>query len=432
MAGSRTLSLRLLANTQDFSNKMRRADKGVQGFSSRMVQMGKAGALAFAGLAAAAGVAAFRIGMDAIKAASDFNETVNKTNVIFGDSAEQIKAWADGAANAFGQSKTQAMDAAATFATFGKAAGLTDQPLVRFSTQLTELASDLASFYNTSPEEAITAIGAALRGESEPIRKYGVLLNDAALKAQAMKMNLYEGTGTLSMQAKTLAAYRVILGQTTDAQGDFVATSDSLANMQKTLEANMADVRTELGLALAPAFTKFVAWLKTDGVPGIQTFMDVLGGGDGLADEFRLNGKVVDDFREDSLSPTEQSFKNLADSIRTLAKQFGTLFAELEIDNPNGSFNTFVNTMATLVDSLGTLTKLNFGGNGFDFGDVALPTIPRFIKNFLETRGGAGTSGGTNIVINGAIDPAATARAVSNALNYGSLRGVSTTQFRPV
>ena len=43
--------------------------------------------------------------------------------------------------------------------------------------------ADLASFHNTSPEEAIEAIGSAFRGEAEPMRKYGVLLDDASLSA---------------------------------------------------------------------------------------------------------------------------------------------------------------------------------------------------------------------------------------------------------
>lgn len=433
MAGNRTLSLRLLANTQDFSNKMKSAGNNTNKLSAKFKTMAKAGALAFAGLAAAAGAAAVKIGMDAINAASDFNETLNKTNVIFGESASSIEAWAETAAATFGQSKTQAMDAASSFATFGKAAGLTDRPLVKFSTNLTELASDLSSFYNTSPEEAITAIGAALRGESEPIRKYGVLLNDATLKAQAMKMGLYSGTGVLDQQAKVLAAYRVILKQTTDAQGDFANTSDSLANTQKTLEANMADVRVQIGQALAPAFTKFVNWLKTDGVPGIQTFLDVLGGGDGgMREEFRLNGKLVETFT-DKLTPTQESFKNLAESIKKLADRFGDLFEQLEIDNPNGAFNTFVDGLATAVDALNTLTELNFGNDGFKWSDLLKsPTfkLGEFLGNRIGTQ--SGTMGGTNIIINGAIDPLATAKAVSNALNYAPLRGAVTNQLRPV
>ena len=84
----------------------------------------------------------------------------------------------------------QALDAAATFATFGGAAGLAGDDLVNFSTGFVGLASDMASFNNTTPEQAIQAIGAALRGEAEPMRQYGVLLDDATLRQKALELGL--------------------------------------------------------------------------------------------------------------------------------------------------------------------------------------------------------------------------------------------------
>ena len=100
-------------------------------------------AAALAGIAAAA--------VPAVTAASDLNETISKTNVIFGEAANEVQIFADTAAASLGQTRQQALDAAATFGTFGKAAGLTGQDLASFSTDFTSLASDLASFNNTSP-----------------------------------------------------------------------------------------------------------------------------------------------------------------------------------------------------------------------------------------------------------------------------------------
>lgn len=444
MAGNRTLALRLLANTQDFTNKMRAAGGNTNKLSAKFKTLAKAGALAFAGLAAAAGAAAIKIGGDALNAAVDFEEAINKSRVIFGDSADAIEKWSETAATAFGQSQKQAIDAASTFATFGKAAGLTDKPLVKFSTQLTELSSDLASFYNTSPDEAITAIGAALRGESEPIRKYGVLLNDATLKAEAMKMGLYSGTGVLDQQAKVLAAYEVILKQTTDAQGDFARTSDGIANSQRTLTAIMDDLKVQIGQALAPTFEKFVTWMKTDGITAIQTFIDVLTGKEVTGDEWTAkNGKI-----EKSFSPAAEAGKNMAESIREVGKQFGKLFDELEIENPNGKFWSFVNGVADLVGLFaklmgepGRLKKVSEDSGLFSFTDPSkfLDALRNGWNNRPGVQGSSvlsmnamPRSAGTNIIINGAIDPLATAKAVSNALNYAPLRGAVTTQIRPI
>jgi hypothetical protein len=139
------------------------------------------------------------------------------------------------------------MDGAATFAIFGQAAGLAGQDLVGFSTDLVQLASDLASFNNTSPEEAIQAIGAALRGESEPIRAYGVLLDDATLKARAFEMGIYDGTGVLTQQQRVLAAQAEILAQTTTQQGDFARTADGAANAQRIATAEPRTRRRRSG-----------------------------------------------------------------------------------------------------------------------------------------------------------------------------------------
>ena len=149
------------------------------------------------------------------------------------------------------------LDAAGAFGTFGKAAGLAGEDLSTFTTDFVTLSTDLASFNNTTPEEAVQAIGAALRGEAEPLRRFGVLLNDATLKAEAMKLGIYDGSGALTAQQKILAAQSAIYKQTGDAQGDFARTADNLANKQRTLSALFKDFQISLGQKLLPAATDF-------------------------------------------------------------------------------------------------------------------------------------------------------------------------------
>jgi hypothetical protein len=210
------------------------------------------------------------IGIKAVSSASDLAEETAKAGVIFGDASKEIEDFAKTASRSFGQSRRQATQAASTFAVFGKSAGLSGKDLVEFSKDFTVLASDLASFNNTSPEEAIVAIGAALRGESEPIRRYGVLLNDATLKNQALKLGLIDTTEeALTPQNKALAAAAEIFAQTDDAQGDFARTSEGLANQQRTLKASLEDVQAAIGEgilpvveAVLPYIQKFADWAK--------------------------------------------------------------------------------------------------------------------------------------------------------------------------
>jgi hypothetical protein len=193
----------------------------------------------------------------AIRAASDFEEATSKVNVVFGRASKSVKAFADTAARSLGQSKQAVLDAAGAFGTFGKAAGLAGEDLSLFTTDFITLATDLASFNNTTPEEAVQAIGAALRGEAEPLRRFGVLLNDATLKAEAMELGIYSGNKALTAQQKILAAQSAIYKQTGDAQGDFARTADNLANKQRTLSALFKNFQIQLGQQLLPAATDF-------------------------------------------------------------------------------------------------------------------------------------------------------------------------------
>jgi len=197
----------------------------------------------------------------AIKAASDLNEVSTAVDQVFGSASAQLKDYAKTTSDTMGQSQRQFLDAAKTFGIFGKAAGLANEDNAKFSTGLTELAADLASFNNTSVDDAIQALGAGLRGESEPLRRFGVLLDDAALKAQAMKMKIYDGSGALSQQQRVLAAHAAILEQTKTQQGDFARTADGLANSQRILTATMEDASAQIGESLAPAMAEFVQQL---------------------------------------------------------------------------------------------------------------------------------------------------------------------------
>jgi hypothetical protein len=202
------------------------------------------------------------VAKDVIGVASDLSESQSKVNVIFGEGAKDVEAFSKKAAKSMGQSRRAVLQSAGTFGTFGKAAGLGGKDLAKFSNDFTKLAGDLASFNNTSPEDAVQAIGAALRGEAEPMRRFGVLLNDATLKAEALALGIYDGTGALTDQQKILAAQSAIYKQTGDAQGDFERTSEGLANSQRILSASIDDTKAAIGEALLPVVEKVLPYLK--------------------------------------------------------------------------------------------------------------------------------------------------------------------------
>ena len=283
MAGERTFVVKILGNADGAVTAFKKLGREGQRTLGQLQTVGNAIGGAFDVLKKTAFIAGAAIGavgaaaFVAVQKASDLNETISKTNVIFGDAARTVQAFADNAARALGQTRQQALDAAATFGTFGKSAGLVGTELANFSTKFVTLATDLASFNNTSPEEAVLALGAALRGEAEPIRRFGVLMNDAALKQVALEMGIYDGNGALTAQQKVLASSELLFRQTTDAQGDFERTSGGLANQQRILRASIDDIVTTLGELLLPLFTKFVTFVNDHIVPAVKAFADNIG-----------------------------------------------------------------------------------------------------------------------------------------------------------
>ena len=231
-----------------------------------------------AGKLALVGGAAFAaLGAKAISAASDFEESSAKIGEVFGEASGSVFNFAENAAQALGQSKQDVLTAAGTFGTFGKSAGLAGQDLATFSNDFTTLASDLASFNNTSPEEAIMALGAGLRGEAEPLRRYGILLDDATLRQEALRLGLIETTRqALTPQQKVLAAQSAIYKQSSDAQGDFARTSDGLANQQRILQAELENVSIEIGEKLLPIAVDFAHFANDTLVPALKGVLDIL------------------------------------------------------------------------------------------------------------------------------------------------------------
>ena len=228
-----------------------RADNRLDKLGGRM-QVAGAGALAFAGVA---GRALISTGRDA----SNLGEVMSKNTVVFGDAAARVEDFAENAAK-IGQSKRGALEAATGFGNLFVSMGLANDKSAEMSLNLTGLASDLASFSNSSPEEAILALSSALIGEAEPIRRYGVLLDDATLKQKALDMGLVQSTtGTLPPAIRAQAAYAAILEQTTTAQGDFERTSGSAANQQRVFAAEMENFRAKIGEGVLPVMTQLLS-----------------------------------------------------------------------------------------------------------------------------------------------------------------------------
>jgi len=226
-------------------------------------------------------LAAFSVGAigsfisGAISSASDLAEQGGAVGQVFGAAAGEVTKFAQGGARTLGQSTVQILDAAKSFGIYGKAAGLAGSANARFSTDFVGLATDLASFNNTTVDEALLALQSGLRGEAEPLRKYGVLLDDATLRQEAMRLGLVKNLDTaLTPAQKVLAAQAAIYKQTATQQGDFTRTSDGLANQQRIMAAEITNAKTAIGQSLLPVMKDIVSYIADKVVPAFQRFID--------------------------------------------------------------------------------------------------------------------------------------------------------------
>lgn len=353
---------------------------------------------------------------DAIGAASDMGETTSKINVIFGDAADGVLKWAETADSALGQSKQQALDAAATFATFGKSAGLGGDDLNKFSTDFVGLASDLASFNNTTPEQAINAIGAALRGESEPLRAYGVLLDDASMRQKALELGLVKTTKeALTPQQKVLAAQALIYAQTGAAQGDFARTSGGLANQQRILEAQMTNLKTTVGTALLPVMLLFTntmnqlaqmvlpplaAVLQNTIVPAVTAAVDVVGNfigaildaGAGSSEAREALGlfpsalQPIVAFIAQTISALVSFASNVGAAITTAMTWFRSLGASVENDGtgPMSYFKTWIDENLPRIQEIVQRILGAIGAFWTAHGEQIMTVVNRFMSVVLS------------------------------------------------
>lgn len=190
-------------------------------------------------------------GKNAVNTFANVQDSASALSATFGANGDALIKWAKQSGDALNLSQQEALAASQTFAGFASAAGLTGSQLETFATDLTARAADLASYYGGTTADAVQALGSALRGEAEPARRYMIMLDDMALKAEAAALGIYKGNKPLTAQQKILAAQSLIMKKSSQAQGDIARTADSMANQIKDSQQQMADFQATAGETIA-------------------------------------------------------------------------------------------------------------------------------------------------------------------------------------
>ena len=247
---------------------------------------------------------------DAIQSAMHLEETMSKSGVVFGEAADEIKAWGETAVETMLLSKQEAIGSAATYGSLFQGMGMTKEASVGMAKSLVGLAADLRSFNDVPIEEVFAALQSGLTGEIEPMRRFSSNLSAVRIDAEALRLGLVKGnvsladveTATVAITkanmaaAKALkehgagsieyrdaaakvaqaeenlsakiagkvpeldaaqkaqAAYSLIMQDTVLAQGDVGRTMDSASNKTVASQKRFEELKTEIGTKLLPIY----------------------------------------------------------------------------------------------------------------------------------------------------------------------------------
>ncbi len=215
-----------------------------------------------ASVAAGASLAAIGAGAKVcVDAAADLQQSVGGVETVFGSSAGKMKQWSDNAAQAVGLSKNEYNEFATLVGSQLQNFGMSVDESADKTNELITLGADLSSMFGGTTADAVDALSAALKGEMDPIEKYGISLNDATLKAQAASMGLGDLYKSGDRNAKMQATLAAITAQSGKATGNFARESDTLQGQQQRMAAAFENTKATLGEALLPILTQVAAKL---------------------------------------------------------------------------------------------------------------------------------------------------------------------------
>ncbi len=247
------LKINITGDSSKLKNALSSASSKLSSFGSKMQGVGKSLTTKLTLPLAVAGGAA-------VKFASDFQESMNKVDVAFGKSKKEVKDFAKTTLKQFGIAEGSALDMAALFGDMATSMGLNQSAASNMSTSLVGLAGDLASFKNIGIDQATTALAGVFTGETESLKRLGIVMTQANLESFAMERGMNANIKTMTQAQKVALRYKFIMEATSNAQGDFGRTSGGAANQMRIFQESLKELSAKFGQVILPVFTKLVSF----------------------------------------------------------------------------------------------------------------------------------------------------------------------------
>lgn len=439
--GTRSLTLKLLADVDNFTKNLKGADNEVKSFGDKVGDFGKKAGLAFAAAGAAAVAYAGKLAVDGVKSA-------------IADAAAQEKL-ALTLKNVTGATNAQIAATEDYITQTSLAFGVTDDELrpslerlaratgdVEKAQKLQTVAIDVAAGSGKSLEAVTNAMAKAAEGNTTALGKLGVGLSAAQLKTMSMDEVTAKLASTFENQASTQA--------------------DTFQGKLNRLQIAFDEGKETVGSFILDAITPMVTLIVNRVIPAISDFTNNLE--DKLKPVMRAIQPIIDGVKSafnsvrnslaennDELRPFYNFLQNIAEFARDtlapiLGKTLGAAFRLLGsfISEVIDNFAKFVslltniyNRIKGIVDAIkgvtgsiggffsgASMSTTSISNAGFSTGatSVAPSLSPEIMDSDARLRAfAAGRT--TSITVNGAIDPESTARQIVGLLNDSSARG---------
>jgi hypothetical protein len=247
---------------------------------------------------------------DSIDAASDLQQSTGGVESVFGELSGKVEAFGKTAAESIGLSKNAVNELATVLGSQLQGMGFDLDEAANKTLLLEQRGADLAATFGGTTKDAVEAISSLLRGERDPIEKYGVSIKDVDVKARILADGLDTSTAAAEKHATATASLELLLESTAKAEGRFADEAGTAAGAAQRQAAKMENLRAKLGDKLLP-----IQEAVTEGqIVLVDTLSD-------LADGLEDLGRPIGDF-VGWLGDARRAGEDLGDSVPFVAGAF--------------------------------------------------------------------------------------------------------------
>lgn len=170
------------------------------------------------------------------KMAIDVEEMQSLFSVSFKEMEGSVRSWSDEYSKRIKTNKFDTENMITTFFNMTKSVGLARDEAIDISKKFVALSNDMKSVFNLKGDIAFNKLTAAISGESEPLKRLGIIVNETAVKNELLASGVRKVKGAFTEAQKITARYNIVVKAMGDRMGDMERTLTSTANRIRILK----------------------------------------------------------------------------------------------------------------------------------------------------------------------------------------------------